>query len=103
MSARPHAPLLVALLVGSTLLIPAAVSAGGGHLAALRGGLAAYAHGARELARGMETRVSGGRPEIAVSVELVGQPDPAVRARLRAAGLATRGSWRSSIEGYIVP
>jgi hypothetical protein len=103
MSARPHAPLLVAVLVGSTLLIPAAVNGNGGHEAALRGGLAAYAHGGRAPGRAIESRVSGGRNEIAVSVGLAGPPDPAIRARLRAAGLTTRGSWLSTIEGYIAP
>jgi Subtilase family len=103
MSARPHAPLLVALLVGSTLLVPASAQAGGGHEAALRGGLSMYAHGGRAPARAMEARVAGGRREIAVSVELAGPPDPAIRSRLQAAGMTTRGAWQSAIEGYIAP
>ena len=51
--------------------------------------------------RSIISRTRDGVREVAVSVELAGEPDQAVRGRLRSAGLDLRGAWRRTIEGYV--
>ena len=46
-------------------------------------------------------RIRDGVREVAVAVELAGEPDEAIRGRLRSAGLDLRGAWRRTIEGYV--
>src|SRR5512147_325996 len=102
MAARLQAPLLVATLIASVLLIaPTAVAAD--PRGELRGGLSAFARGVRPPDATIESRLNGTTREIAVSVELAAAPDPGARSRLRAAGLTTRGAWQTSIEGYVDP
>jgi len=70
------------------------------------------AHG--RLGAGLQVAAAGGTPdhsivsrtragvrEVAVSVELAGEPNQAIRGRLQSAGLDLRGAWRRTIEGYV--
>lgn len=65
-------------------------------------GLTAVADG-KAPDRSIVTRTKDGEREIAVSVELAEEPGSAIRGRLRSAGLDLRGSWRRTIEGYVLP
>jgi subtilisin family serine protease len=49
------------------------------------------------------SRTRDGQREVAVAVELAGEPDEVIRGRLRFAGLDLRGTWRRTIEGYVRP
>jgi subtilisin family serine protease len=93
---------LVFMLVSGLLFAPSPID---GHepIGALRGGLASIAQGHRPVDLGIESRSEAGTREIAVSVELGSAPDQLTRAALHAAGLTLRGSWRTTIEGYVAP
>jgi len=49
------------------------------------------------------SRTRHGQREVAVAVEVAGEPGPAARGRLRSAGLDPRGTWHRTIEGYVRP
>lgn len=96
------AAVLISFAVSGLLLAPPPAEArqpGG----ALRGGLSAIAKGQGAAGARIASRTQAGVREIAVSVELGDVPDLGTRERLRAAGLDTRGAWRTTIEGYIAP
>jgi len=80
---------------------PSAVGANPQH-GTLGAGLHAVAAG-KAPDRSIVSRTRDGVREVAVAVELAGEPDNAVRGRLRAAGLDLRGAWRRTIEGYVRP
>ena len=98
---------LVSAIVSGFVLTPPSIEArqAGGSLpeAALRGGLSAVEFGRSSAQAGIEFRIQAGTEEIAVSVDLGSTPDEEARTRLRAAGLTTRGTWLTTIEGYIAP
>ncbi|HSO29421.1 MAG TPA: S8 family serine peptidase [Candidatus Sulfomarinibacteraceae bacterium] len=68
----------------------------------LGAGLAAIAEG-QAPGGSIVTRVRDAEQEIAVSVELGEEPGTAIRGRLRNVGLDLRGSFRRTIEGYVLP
>jgi hypothetical protein len=99
---RRHASLLVALLVSFALQVPLTVDAHQSQ-GQLRGGLSSLALGRAAIDPSIESRAGDGGRQIAVSVDVGATPDPPTRSRLRAAGLVTRGAWRTTIEGFISP
>lgn len=100
---RPRrSPFLVAvLLVAAGLMVPAPTAAQP-HAAPLRAGLAAIADGA-PIDSTIQVRRGTSGPDVAVSVEVDAVPDDAIRAALRRAGLSIRGTWGTTIEGYVAP
>ncbi len=99
---RRHASLPIALLLSSALLVPLPVEGRQGQ-GQLRGGLSSLALGHRSIDASIESRSNAGAREIAVSIDVGAARGPLTRSRLRAAGLTTRGSWSTTIEGYIAP
>jgi hypothetical protein len=109
---RLSTALAAAIISGLALAPPSMVAgqhgngihdAGAAARGALRGGLSALATGQELPDTGIASRLQGGTEEIAVSVDLGGAPDDAIREQLRSAGLTTRGSWQTTVEGYIAP
>jgi hypothetical protein len=97
-----RSPLLVALLLVAAGLIAPAPTDARPYAAQLRGGLSAIAGGAPIPGR-IERRVAATGTEIAVSLQLQTIPDSTVLAALRRAGLAIRGSWGTTLDGYVSP
>lgn len=85
-----------------SVAVPAGAQAADAHRGRLGAGLAAVAEG-KAPGRTIVTRTEDGLREIAVSVELAEEPGNAIRGRLGSAGLDLRGSWRRTIEGYVLP
>lgn len=98
---RPNA-ISFALILALAIAMPDGVRAADPQRGTLGAGLAVVAEGGVP-DRSVVTRTTGGAREIAVSVELAGEPDSAIRGRLRSAGLDPRGSWGRTIEGYVRP
>ena len=93
--------LLISLLCVAAIGTPPGTVAGEPH-GRLGVGLHAVAAG-RGPDRSIVSRTRDGQREVAVSVELAGEPDGVIRGRLRSAGLDLRGTWRRTIEGYVRP
>ncbi len=97
-----QARLLLAVLLAGALVAPVPIDARQPRVF-LRGGLTGIASGRHAIDPTIVTRLQDGRQEIAVSVRLDRAPDAVTRGRLRAAGISTRGAWRTSIEGFVAP
>jgi len=95
-----RAALLVAIVWVVTIVVPPGAAGGQPRHGALGAGLHAIADGGAP-DRSIVGRTRGGVREIAVAVEVAGEPDAGMRGRLRSAGLDPRGAWRSTIEGYV--
>ena len=93
--------LLITLLCVAAIGTPPGTVAGEPH-SRPRVGLRAVAAG-KAPDRSIVSRTRDGQVEVAVSVELAGEPNGVIRGRLRSAGLDLRGSWRRTIEGYVRP
>ncbi len=91
--------LLITLLCVVAVGMPPGTVAGEPH-GRPRVGLRAAAAGS-DPDRSIVSRTRDGQREVAVSVELAGEPNGVIRGRLRSAGLDLRGSWRRTIEGYV--
>jgi len=102
MDTRRRVALLAAMLMAGAVLLPLPVVAQRPP-GQLRLGLAAIADGEAPADDAIVSRTRAGTIDIAVSVELDAAPDAAMRSRLHAAGLAVRGAWRRTIEGYVAP
>lgn len=102
MEARRHAARFVALLIAAAVALPIPVAARE-PIGQLRAGLAAIADGSAPIGASIETRNRRSGRDIAVSIVLDEAADAATRSLLRDAGLATRGSWGTTIEGYVAP
>ncbi len=96
-----HSVLLSALLCVVAIGMPPGTAAGEPH-GRPRADLRTVAAG-KAPDRSIVSRTRDGQPEVAVSVELAGEPSGFMRGRLRSAGLDLRGSWRRTIEGYVRP
>lgn len=102
MRVRRRASICFAVVIAGAVLLPLPVAAHP-HAGQLRGGLAAIAAGKAAPEASIESRSHAGTPEIAVSIDVGEAPDARTRALLREAGLTVRGSWRTTIEGFIAP
>ena len=96
-----HSVLLIALLCVVAIGMPPGTAAGEPH-GRPRADLRTVAAG-KAPDRSIVSRTRDGQPEVAVSVELAGEPSGVMRGRLRSAGLDLRGTWRRTIEGYVRP
>jgi subtilisin family serine protease len=92
---------LITLLCVAAIGMPPGTVAGEPH-GRLGVGLRAVATG-KVPDRSIVSRTRDGQREVAVSVELAGEPSGVIRGRLRSAGLDLRGTWRRTIEGYVRP
>ncbi len=102
MHVRRRTGLLVALLSAGAVILPLPTAAQE-HQAQLRGGLSGVVRGHRAGLARIESRSLAGTRQIAVSIDVGGEPDERLRSMLHEAGMAVRGSWRTTIEGYIAP
>ena len=93
--------LVIALLCVAAIGTPPGTVAGEPH-GRLGVGLHAVAAG-KAPDRSIVSRTRDGQREVAVSVELAGEPSGVTRGRLRSAGLDLRGTWRHTTEGYVRP
>ena len=99
--ARQRLPVLwVTLLCVVAIGAPTGAAARTPRQGTLGAGLHAVATGKAPDAS-IVSRTRDGRREVAVAVEVAGEPDEAIRGRLRSAGLDLRGTWRRTIEGYV--
>ncbi len=97
-----HSTIALLLLYVLAVAVPPGAQAADPQRGRLGSGLTAVAEG-KVPDRSIVTRANEGVREIAVSVELAEVPGDAIRGRLRSAGLDLRGSWRRTIEGYVLP
>ncbi|MFH0751653.1 MAG: S8 family serine peptidase [Chloroflexota bacterium] len=102
MARQRRSVLWVTLLCLVAIASPPSVVGANPQHGTLGAGLHAVAAG-KAPDRSIISRTRDGVREVAVAVELTGEPDTAVRGRLRAAGLDLRGAWRRTIEGYVRP
>jgi subtilisin family serine protease len=93
--------LVITLLCVAAIGTPLGTVAGEPH-GRLGVGLHAVAAG-KAPDRSIVSRTRDGQREVAVSVELAGEPSGVTRGRLRSAGLDLRGTWRHTTEGYVRP
>jgi subtilisin family serine protease len=97
-----HSTIALLLLYALAVAVPPGAQAADPQRGRLGAGLAAVAEGEAP-GDSIVSRTEDGVLEIAVSVELAEEPGSAIRGRLRSAGLDLRGSWRRTIEGYVLP
>jgi len=102
MARQRRSVLWLTLVCVAAIGVPHGAAAGDAGHGTLGPGLRAVSTG-RAPDRSIISRTRDGVREVAVVVELTGEPDTAVRGRLRAAGLDLRGAWRRTIEGYVQP
>jgi subtilisin family serine protease len=102
MFVRRRATLVIALLTAGAVLLPVPVVARQAP-GQLRAGLSAIADGAAPIGESIESRSRAGGRDIAVSIELDEAPGAATRSLLHDAGLSIRGTWGTTIEGFVAP
>jgi subtilisin family serine protease len=102
MHTRRCAASFLALLMAGAVLLPLPVVAQQAP-GLLRAGLSAIADGATPIGASIASRPRAGSRDIAVSIELDNAPNAGSRSRLRDAGLSVRGTWGTSIEGFVAP
>ena len=102
MARQRRSVLWVAFVCLVAIAAPPGVAGASPQHGTLGAGLHAVAAG-KAPDRSIMGRTRDGQREVAVAVELTGEPDAAIRGRLRSVGLDLRGAWRRTIEGYIRP